>query len=62
MRKKGDIPYITVEISATKILQWYGEYDRKPDEAKNEKWLDDYVDIIKQRINGEEYKELLAAV
>lgn len=62
MRKKGDIPYITVEISATKILQWYGEYDRKPDEAKNKKWLDDYVDIIKQRINGEEYKELLAAV
>lgn len=62
LRKEKDTPYITVEISADKILQWYGEYDRKPDEAQNKKWLDDYVDIIKQRINREEYKELLAAV
>lgn len=44
-KEKPKIPYITVEISAksNKILQWYGEKDRKPDEKNMQKWLDSYL-------------------
>ncbi len=40
-------PYITVEISEERILQWYGAHDRKPDEANMQKWLNDYVTRLK---------------
>lgn len=44
LRKKEDTPYITIEMLPTgKIAQWYGAYDKKPDEAKIDRWLNKYV-------------------
>src|SRR5699024_2006844 len=33
-KKEPEIPYITVEVDAKypRIIQWYGEFDKKPDE------------------------------
>lgn len=44
-----DVPYVTVEIDAQsqRILQWYGERDRKPDEANMRKWIYDYSRKLK---------------
>ena len=40
-----DEPYYTIETDGTKLLQWYGAYDRKPDEETVgpvlAKWMDD---------------------
>lgn len=51
-REKPETPYITVEIGAEskKILQWYGEHDKKPDEQHMSKWLQEYLQKLK---NGE---------
>ncbi len=47
LRRKDDpeTPYITVEIGAEsgRVLQWYGEYDRKPDDKHMQGWIDSYV-------------------
>lgn len=42
-KKSINIPYITVEIIDTTIRQWYGAYDKKPDEKNMKEWLDDYI-------------------
>lgn len=48
-KKEPDIPYITVEIDARnpKIIQWYGEKDRKPDEKNMQAWLDIWLMKLK---------------
>ena len=44
LRKKENTPYITIEMEPTgEIVQWYGAYDKKPDEAKIDRWLNKYV-------------------
>ncbi|MBR2805883.1 MAG: PcfJ domain-containing protein [Oscillospiraceae bacterium] len=43
-----DMPYITVEIRDDKIVQWYGAYDRKPDAALIEAWLEKYIKELKK--------------
>mgnify|MGYP001024642103 FL=1 len=59
-----EIPYITVEIDAKqhRIRQWYGAHDRKPDEQRMQKWLNDYIDRLKSGTLGEEKVELQEAV
>ena len=59
-----EIPYITVEIDTIRhrILQWYGAHDRKPDEQRMQKWLNDYIDRLKSGTLGEEKVELQEAV
>lgn len=47
--KDKDIPYITVEIRGNKIVQWYGAYDKKPEEAKMNKWLSTYTKELEKR-------------
>lgn len=44
-KKEPDMPYITVEIGTRTrtIRQWYGAKDKKPDESRMQKWMDDYV-------------------
>lgn len=44
-----DMPYVTVEIEGEKIVQWYGEYNRKPAEKKINKWLRVYTTWLKCR-------------
>lgn len=48
-REKPKEPYITIEIGAKtgKILQWYGAYDRKPDQEHMQEWIDRYVAWLK---------------
>lgn len=48
-KEKPQIPYITVEISGKypRILQWYGEKDKKPDAENIQKWLDSYLMKLK---------------
>lgn len=44
LRKKENTPYITIEMEPTgEIVQWYGAYDKKPDEEKIDRWLNKYV-------------------
>lgn len=59
-----EIPYITVEIDEKqhRIRQWYGAHDRKPDEQRMQKWLNDYIDRLKSGTLGEEKVELQEAV
>lgn len=42
----ADIPYYTIEIKGTDILQWYGAHDKKPDREAISKWLNDYIKSI----------------
>lgn len=48
-KEEPNTPYITVEISGKypKILQWYGEKDRKPDAENIQRWLDHYLMMLK---------------
>lgn len=52
LRKKKDIkkPYYTVEICMEddRIIQWYSEYDRKPDSKKIKKVLDAFKRNVKK--------------
>ena len=53
-KETQEIPYITVEIDnrTDKILQWYGNYDRKPDKDRMQEWLDIYVAKLKGGLAG----------
>ena len=44
-----EVPYITVEIDSKnyRILQWYGEWDTKPDKENIQKWLNGYLKKLK---------------
>lgn len=46
-------PYITVEISDEKIIQWYGANDEKPDETNMKAWLNDYVKWLKKEVKSD---------
>lgn len=51
LREKEDTetPYITIEISAKdyRIIQWYGANDKQPDKENVQRWLDKYIDMLK---------------
>lgn len=51
---KPEMPYITVEISmdTMDILQWYGAYDKKPDEKNMNRWLNTYITRLKCQRDG----------
>ena len=44
-----DQPYITVEIAGNKIKQWYGAYDKKPNEKKINRWLNRYTKSLETK-------------
>ncbi len=52
-KKEPDMPYITVEIDneQSRIRQWYGAHDGKPDEDRMQKWLDAYVIRLRCRMD-----------
>lgn len=45
---EADMPFITVEISNGKVLQWYGAYDQKPKEKYFDAWLSTYLKELKE--------------
>lgn len=53
-KAEPDIPYITVEIEndTLKIVQWYGQHDKKPDQKRIQKWLNAYATRLKCRRDG----------
>ena len=52
-----DMPFITVEIRDCRILQWYGAYDKKPDEKYFTAWLETYIKELKKRESKNETKK-----
>lgn len=44
-----EVPYITIEICGTKIRQWYGIRDTKPDECRVEQYLRKYIKAMEAR-------------
>ena len=68
LRKKEDIkkPYYTLEVDMKNdtIIQWYSEYDRKPDEKVISKLLTQYknqIKIARLKETTSQEKELLVA-
>ena len=49
---KKDVPYITIEIRGEYIVQWYGAFDKKPNEEMIDAWLDTYTEELKKRKKG----------
>lgn len=46
-KEEQETPYITVEIEGERIVQWYGAHDKKPDEDRMQKWLNQYITRLK---------------
>ena len=58
-RKEPEVPYITVEIDREdRVLQWYGAYDKKPDQERMQRWIDAYVTRLKYGEAGSENEEI----
>lgn len=49
LKEKEDIPYITVEIENTRIIQWYGMNDKKPDKENMDQWLNNYINHLNEK-------------
>ena len=47
--KTPNTPYITIEIDGTKIRQWYGAHDRKPEKEFFDKLLEEYTRQLENR-------------
>lgn len=49
-----DVPYITVEVGTNdlKLIQWYGEHDRKPDKENMDRWLNIYMTKLRCSLIG----------
>ncbi len=51
-KKHPKTPFITVEITDDfTIRQWYGAYDKKPDEKRIQEWIDSYVRFEKGKVS-----------
>ena len=44
-----EIPYITIEISGTEIVQWYGAYDKKTDREITEPFINRYLERLNRK-------------
>ena len=55
-----DIPFITIEIKGDKIIQWYGAYDKKPQEEYFQAWLDTYTEELRKHNQKPEKKKKTA--
>lgn len=51
LRKADDpvTPFATIEISGSRIIQWYEAYDEKPDEEVIQPWLDKYTEHLREK-------------
>lgn len=47
--KAPDTPLATIEISGSRILQWYEAYDQKPDADVIQPWLNEYCNHLKKK-------------
>lgn len=42
------MPYVTVEVRGFQIIQWYGKYDKKPEQKQIDRWLEQYLDLARR--------------
>ena len=54
--KNPDIRFVTIEIKNDHIVQWYGAYDKKPEETEIAKWLRTYREIVNKRLSADTQK------
>ncbi len=54
--KNPDIRFVTIEIKKDHIVQWYGAYDKKPEETEITKWLRTYREIVNKRFSADTQK------
>lgn len=54
--KNPDIRFVTIEIKKDHIVQWYGAYDKKPEETEIAKWLRTYREIVNKRLSADTQK------
>lgn len=61
-KTEAEVPYITVEIDGTRpmIVQWYGAGDKKPDQENMQRWLDDYIDRLRNESVSTEQEAKIA--
>ena len=59
-KKKND-PFVTIEIQGETIIQWYGEYDKKPAKKMIDAWLKTYTkELTKRKTKATMKKEGIA--
>lgn len=54
-----DMPFITVEIKGEEIKQWYGAYDKKPEEKYFTEWLKTYTNELIKRKEEKKTKKVV---
>lgn len=54
--KNPNIRFVTIEIKKDHIVQWYGAYDKKPEETEIAKWLRTYREIVNKRLSADTQK------
>ena len=59
-RKNPEVPYCTIEIKGSRILQWYEAHDTKKHKDTIQPWLDAYVEHLKEEQHGTIRTELAA--
>ena len=45
-KETPETPYITIEVRGNGIVQWYGAYDKKPDQKNIDRWLSRYIRML----------------
>lgn len=51
-----DERFVTIEIKRDSIVQWYGAYDKKPEQADVNNWLKEYKAIVNKRLSADTQK------
>lgn len=51
-----DERFVTIEIKRDSIVQWYGAYDKKPEQADVNNWLKEYKVIVNKRLSADTQK------
>ena len=51
-----DERFVTIEIKRDSIVQWYGAYDKKPEQADVNNWLKKYKAIVNKRLSADTQK------
>lgn len=59
-RINPEIPFCTVEIKGSRIVQWYEAHDTKKHKKTIQPWLDAYVEHLKEKKHGTNGTELAA--
>lgn len=51
------VPFVTIELRGNKVVQWYGANNQKPMKREIDKWMDNYLKMVKNGMLRTSYKE-----